>query len=318
VTSDPLAVTPDAVALREIIPLGATRPRWGERIIKVVLASAGFLSVGTTVAIVIALAIPTIEFFGEVSPVDFFTGTEWSPLFSDPKFGVLPLITATLVITGVALIVAVPVGLGSAIYLSEYAHPRVRRILKPTLEVLAGVPTVIFGFFALTFIGPMLQDWWPFGEVGTFSALAAGLVMGVMIVPTIASLSEDAMAAVPHSLREGAYAMGATKREVAMKVVVPAALSGIVAAFVLGVSRAIGETMIVAIAAGGTPNLSFRPDEAMQTMTAFIAAAGMGDQPTGSVGYKTIFAVGSTLFVITLVMNMISIRLVRKYREEYE
>jgi len=299
-------------------PLSSSRIRVGEKVIEALFAGAALLSVVTTVAIVIALALPTFEFFEAVSPVEFFTGTTWAPLFAEPEFGVLPLISATFVITFVALCVAIPVGLGTAIYLSEYAHPRARKILKPLIEVLAGVPTVIFGFFALVFVGPLLRDWWPFGEVGTFSALAAGLVMGVMIVPTIASLAEDAMSAVPHSLREGAYAMGATRREVAIKVVLPAAFSGVIAAIVLGFSRAIGETMIVAIAAGGTPNLSLDPAEAMQTMTAFIAAAGMGDQPTGSIGYKTIFAVGSTLFVMTLIMNLISIRLVRRFREEYE
>ena len=312
------AAGPPPAAASVVRSLSASSPRWGERLIKLLFTAAAYLSIVTTIAIVVALAIPTLEFFRVVNPIDFYTGTEWAPLFADAKFGVLPLISATLVITGVALLVAVPVGLGTAVYLSENAHPRVRKVLKPVIEVLAGIPTVIFGFFALTFVGPFLKEWWPFGEIGTFSALAAGLVMGVMIVPTIASLSEDAMSAVPHSLREGAFAMGATRREVALKVVVPAAFSGIVAAFVLGVSRAIGETMIVAIAAGGTPNLSLDPAEAMQTMTAFIAAAGMGDQPTGSIGYKTIFAVGATLFVMTLVMNLISIRLVRRYREVYE
>lgn len=236
-----------------------------------------------------------------------------------PSFGVLPLVTATLTITFWALLVCIPFGLGAAIYLSEYAQPRTRSVLKPVLEVLAGIPTVVYGFFALTFVTPILQDIWFVGEKPqVFNAISAGLVMGIMILPTVASLAEDAMAAVPQDLRAGAFALGGTKFQVSTRVVVPAALSGIVAGFVLGISRAIGETMIVLIAAGGTPNLSFNPSEAMQTMTAFIAAAGIGDQPTGSVGYKTIFAVGSTLFVMTLVMNMVSIRLVRKYREVYE
>jgi phosphate transport system permease protein len=299
--------------------LGVARPRYGELAIRAVLALCAFVSILTTVGIVVALLEPTIEFFGEVSLTEFFTGTEWSPLFSEPSFGVLPLVGATLVTTFWALVVAIPFGLGAAIYLSEYARPRSRRVLKPLLEVLAGIPTVVYGFFALTFVTPLLQDIWLFGkEPDIFNALSAGLVMGVMILPTVASLSEDAMAAVPAGLREGAAALGSTKLKISTRVVVPAALSGIVASFVLGISRAVGETMIVLIAAGGTPNLSLNPTEGMQTMTAFIASAGLGDQPTGSTGYKTIFAVGTTLFVMTFVMNLLSIRLVRRYREVYE
>jgi phosphate transport system permease protein len=212
--------------------------------------------------------------------------------------------------------VCVPFGLGSAIYLSEYARPRVRGVLKPALEVLAGIPTVVFGYFALTFMTPLLED---IGiDVGSFNALSAGLVMGVMLIPTVASLSEDAMSAVPRELRDGSYALGSTKLQVSTRIVVPAAISGIVASFVLAISRAVGETMIVLIAAGQQPNLTFDPREAVETMTAFIAATGSGDVPTGSIEYKTIFAVGLTLFVMTLVMNVISIRLVRKYREVYE
>jgi phosphate transport system permease protein len=300
-------------------PLGAARPRWGERIIIGALFCCAVLSVIVTVGIVIALLSPTIEFFREVSIREFLTGTKWSPLFANPKFGVLPLVVATLVITVCALAVAVPCGLGTAIYLSEYARPATKRRLKPALEVLAGIPTVVYGFFAIQFISPYVQDWWPIGDdPGIFNGLSAGIVMGLMIIPTIASLSEDAMSAVPQALREGAYALASTKREVATRIVVPAALSGIVASIVLAVSRALGETMIVLIAAGGTPNLTWNPGEAMQTMTAFIGAAGIGDQPTGSVGYKTIFAVGSLLFIITLVMNALSIRFVRKFRETYE
>ena len=299
--------------------LGVARPRYGELVIQGLLFLCAALSVVTTFGILIALAEPTIEFFGDVSITDFYTGTEWSPLFSDAKFGVLPLISATLTTTFWALVVAIPFGLGAAIYLSEYAHDRTRRILKPILEVLAGIPTVVYGFFALTFVTPLLQDIWFIGkEPGVFNALSAGLVMGVMILPTVASLSEDALTAVPQGLRQGAFALGSTKFQVSTKVVVPAALSGIVASFVLGISRAVGETMIVLIAAGGTPAFTFNPTEAMQTMTAFIASAGIGDQPTGSVGYKTLFAVGSTLFVMTFIMNIFSIRLVRKYREVYE
>jgi phosphate transport system permease protein len=299
--------------------LGVARPRYGELLIRVLLFLCAAVSVATTVGILIALLGPTIEFFGDVPIGDFLFGKDWSPLFEPPSFGVIPLVTATLVITFWALVVCIPFGLGAAIYLSEYARPRTRRVLKPVLEVLAGIPTVVYGFFALTFLTPLLRDIWVFGsEPQVFNALAAGLVMGVMILPTVASVSEDAMAAVPSGLREGAYGLGATKLQVSTRVVVPAAFSGIVAAFVLGISRAVGETMIVLIAAGGTPNLSLNPTEAMQTMTAFIASAGLGDQPTGSTGYKTIFAVGSTLFLMTLVMNIFSIRLVRRFREVYE
>lgn len=299
--------------------LMVVRPRYGELLIQASLAACAAVSVITTVGIVIALIEPSLEFFAEVSIKEFFTTTTWAPLFNPPSFGVIPLITGTLVTTFWALVICIPFGLGAATYLSEYASPKTRSFLKPVLEVLAGIPTVVYGFFALTFVTPLLQDIWPGeGGPGVFNALSAGLVMGVMILPTIASLSEDAMSAVPGGLREGALALGANKAQVSTRVVIPAALSGIVAGFVLGVSRAVGETMIVLVAAGGTPNLSFNPLEGMQTMTAFIAAAGLGDQPTGSTGYKTIFAVGATLFAITFVMNMISIRLVRKYREVYE
>ncbi len=300
--------------------LSAAKPRYGERVIVVLLALCALLSVATTVGIVIALFIPTVEFFGSVSIWEFFTSTEWAPLFQRARFGVLPLVAATLTITLCALAVCIPFGLGSAIYLSEYAGRRTRGFLKPALEVLAGIPTVVYGFFALTFVTPLLQDLWigPGDPPQAFNGLSAGLVMGIMILPTVASLAEDAMSAVPQSLRAGAYALGSTKLQVSTRVVVPGALSGIVAAFVLGISRAVGETMIVLIAAGGTPNFSFNPTEAMQTMTAFIAAAGIGDQPTGTIGYKTIFAVGALLFVATFVMNLLSIRLVRRFREVYE
>jgi phosphate transport system permease protein len=281
-----------------------------------VLVLATVVSVLTTIGIVVALFPPTIQFFREHSLVEFLTGTEWSPLFADARFGVLPLVSATLVITFIACAVAIPVGLGAATYLSEYATDRTRRTLKPVLEVLAGIPTVVFGFFALEFVTPILQTLFPGTEI--YNALSAGLVMGVMIIPTVASLAEDAMSAVPRGLREGAYALGSTKRQVATRVVIPGALSGIVAAFILGISRAVGETMIVTIASGGRPNLTLDPTEGMQTMTGFIAAAGLGDQQVGSPGYQTIFAVGSLLFVMTLVMNFLSIRLVRKYREVYE
>jgi phosphate transport system permease protein len=296
--------------------LKAVRRRWGEDVIKGLLALCALVSVATTVGIVVALFIPAIEFFREVSLWDYLTGTEWTALFSQPSFGVLPLVAGTVLVTLVAVLVCAPLGLGAAIYLSEYANERARSILKPTLEVLAGIPTVVFGYFALTFVTPLLQD---VGfKVGPFSALSAALVMGIMLIPTVASVSEDAMSAVPRDLRQGAYALGSTRMQVSTRIVVPAAISGIIASFVLAISRAVGETMIVLIAAGGQPNLTLNPTEAVQTMTAFIAATAQGDVATGTIAYKTIFAVGATLFVMTLVMNMISIRLVRRYREIYE
>ena len=297
-------------------PLAAKRRRLSEDVVRVVLALCALVSIATTVGIVVALVFPALEFFADVDPVDFFTGTDWAPLFEPARFGVVPLIAGTIVVTFWACLVALPLGLGVAIYLSEYARPRLRKWLKPALELLAGIPTVVFGYFALTFVTPLLRDIGIHVEI--FNALAAGLVMGVMLIPTVASLSEDAMRAVPYDLRDGAYALGSTKLQVATRIVVPAAVSGIVASFVLAISRAIGETMIVLIAAGQQPNLTFDPRQAIETMTAFIAATGAGDVPTGSTEYKTIFAVGLTLFVITFAMNIVSIRLVRRYREVYE
>lgn len=312
-----MSTTTTTAAGGPVVSLQRSSPRYGERLIKAILIACAAVSIATTLGIIWALFVPAFEFFKTVPVTDFLFGTQWSPLFADPQFGVLPLVSGTLVITGIACLVALPIGLLTAMYLSEYASDRTRRTLKPVLEVLAGIPTVIFGFFALQFVtAVLLKNIWPQTEV--FNALSAGLVMGVMIIPTVASLSEDAMSAVPRALREGAYALGSSKRQVTLRVVVPAALSGIVAAFVLGVSRAIGETMIVAVAAGLQPNLSLNVFEGMQTMTSFIAAAGSGDQPTGSIGYQTIFAVGALLFLMTLVMNLFSIRMVRKYREVYE
>jgi phosphate transport system permease protein len=296
--------------------LTVSRRRWGEATIRAALFGCALLSVATTVAILVALIGPSIDFFREVPVGDFLLGTEWAPLFNPASFGVLPLVVGTLSVTFWACLVALPFGLGAGIYLSEYAHERTRRMLKPALEVLAGIPTVVYGYFALTFVTPLLQD---VGlNVEVFNVLAAGLVMGVMILPTVASLSDDAMTAVPMSLREGAYGLGASRLQVSTRVVVPAALSGIVAAFVLAISRAIGETMIVAIAAGLQPNLSLNPFEAAETMTTFIASTGIGDVPTGSIEYKTIFAVGATLMVATFLMNLVAIRLVRRFREVYE
>jgi len=296
--------------------LRAERRRWGEDVVKGVLALCALVSVATTIGIVVALFEPAIDFFREVDFFDYITGTRWAPLFANADFGVLPLVAGTVSVTIWACVVCMPFGLGAAIYLSEYAQPRTRAVLKPALELLAGIPTVVFGYFALLFVTPLLRD---LGlDVAVFNALAAGLVMGVMLIPTVASLSEDAMSAVPRDLRSGAYALGSTRLQVSTRIVVPAAVSGIVASYVLAISRAVGETMIVLIAAGQQPTLTFDPVKAVETMTAFIAATGTGDVPTGSIEYKTIFAVGLTLFVATLVMNFFSIRLVRKYREIYD
>lgn len=301
-------------------PTGALRRRQRiEAVIRAALLATALVSVVTTVLIVFSLLEPTTEFFGDVSFGDFFGSTDWGPNFEPASFGVWPIVTGTLVVTGIALLVAVPCGLGAAFYLSEYARPRVRRVLKPILEVLAGIPTVVFGFFALTFVNPKVVDnFWPVGDVSTFTALGAGLVMGVMILPIMTSLAEDAMSAVPQALRQAGFALGATRREVCTKVVFPAALSGIVAATVLSVSRAIGETMIALLAAGNRPNLSANPGEDMQTMTAYIGSTALGDIATQSIQYKTIFAVGSLLFAVTFVLNVVSIRIVRRFREAYE
>ena len=277
---------------------------------------AAAISVLTTIGIVFALVEESVSFFGEVG-TRFFTNGDWTPLFADPEYGIWPLLNGTFLITGIGVLVAVPLGLGTAIYLSEYATPRVRRIVKPVIEVLVGVPTVVFGYFALTFVTPLLvQDL--FGVTVQFNALSAGIVMGIMIMPTIASISEDAMSAVPQGLREGAYGLGATKRQVATRVVFPAAISGIVASIVLGISRGVGETMIVLIAAGLQPNVGIDPTDPFATVTAFMGATAKGDNPAGTIGYESIFACGLTLFVLTLIMNMIAIRFVRKYREVYD
>jgi phosphate transport system permease protein len=270
-----------------------------------------------TAAILIALAVPSISFFAQIPVVDFLFGTRWAPRFADASFGVLPLVTATAWTTAIALAVAVPFGLGAAIYLSEYAHPRARRVLKPILEVLAGIPTVVYGYFALIFVQTVVFREWLQLPTESFSVLAAGVVMGVMIIPTIASISEDAMSAVPVAMRQGSAALGANKMQTTIRVVFPAALSGIIAAVVLGVSRAIGETMIVAIAAGQQARIVGSPLEQGQTMTGFIANAALGDSRVGSLEYDTLYAVGLLLFAITLLMNWISIALVRRFREAY-
>jgi phosphate transport system permease protein len=298
------------------VSLRSTRNQFGELLVKTSLAACALISIITTVGIVISLLLPAIDFFRVVNPIDYLTGTNWAPLFEPAYFGVLPLVVGTFVVTFWALVVAVPCGLGTAIFLSEYASPATRNKLKPVLEILAGIPTVVYGYFALIAVTPILRT---IGvQVDIFNALAAGLVMGIMLIPTVASLSEDAMSAVPQALRDGAYGLGADRLQVATRVVVPAAISGIIASFVLAISRAVGETMIVLIAAGQLPQLTFDPRRTIETLTAFIGSTGNGDLPTGSIEYKTIFAVGLTLFALTLVMNVISIRLVRKYREVYD
>lgn len=300
--------------------LGAARRHYGERVIKAVLFAAASVSILITIGIVASLLGETLAFFqaDAVTVKDFLTGSEWSPLFADPQFGVRPLLQGTLIISAIGLLVAIPLGIGTAVYLSEYAPRRVRAFVKPTLELLAGVPTVVFGYFALTFFTPNVLNGLFNLDVTVFNGLAGGIIVGIMIIPTIASVAEDAMTAVPHALREGAFGLGASKRQVSTRVVVPAALSGIVAAIVLGASRAVGETMIVLIAAGQVPTTSLDPRNPMETMTAFIGATGKGDIPTGTIGYKSIFAVGFTLFVLTLAINAIAIRLVRRYRQVYE
>ncbi len=287
-----------------------------ERWIKAVLFACASISVLTTLGIIATLLWESIGFFREVSIVEFFTGTQWTPLFVPQRFGVLPLITGTLMVTVLSALVALPIGVGSAIYLSEYAPKRVRKVVKPALEVLAGIPTVVYGYFALTFVTPIIRSILP--ETSVFNALSASIVLGIMLIPMVSSLSEDAMMAVPDSLRAGAYALGSTKFEVATRVVVPAALSGIVASFILALSRAIGETMIVTLAAGATPNLTLNPLESIQTMTAYIVQVSMGDTPHGSIEYRTLFAVGMTLFLITFAMNLLGQWVLRRYREVYD
>jgi phosphate transport system permease protein len=307
-----------AVGARAVPRLGEARRRYGEDVIKVILILATLISVLTTTGIVIALLRETLDFFGSISLWDFLSGDKWTPLFEPGSFGVRPLVVGTFLTTVIALVVAAPLGLGAAIFLSEYARPRVRKTLKPILETLAGVPTIVFGYFALTFFTPtVLQDLLHL-DISIFNALAAGIIMGFMILPTIATVAQDAMSAVPQSLREGAYGLGASKFHVSMRVVFPAALSGIVAAVVLGVSRAVGETMIVLVAAGAAASNSIDPREAHLTLASFIGSTAGGDTPTGSIEYKTIFAVGMLLFVITLLMNLVAIRFVRKYRQVYE
>lgn len=287
-----------------------------ERLIEGALFLSALFSIFVTVGIIAVLFFETFEFFKEVSIIDFLTDTQWTPLFAEKHFGVLPLFSGTFLTTAIAIIVALPIGLISAIYLSEYASGRIRTMLKPVLEILAAVPTVVYGYFALLFVTPLLQGLIP--ALAGFNALSPGIVMGVMIIPIVSSLSEDAMHAVPMGLREGAYALGATRLQVATRVVVPAAFSGIAASFILGISRAVGETMILAIAAGQQPRLTLNPLVPVETVTAYIVQVSLGDTPTGTIEYKTIFAVGISLFVVTFVLNMVSYWLRKRFREVYE
>jgi phosphate transport system permease protein len=273
------------------------------------------LSIGTTVGIIVVLTAETFAFLREVPVVEFLTGTEWTPLFAIPRFGVLPLVAGTTLVSLIAMVVALPMGLLSAIYLSEYASAGVRRVVKPVLELLAGIPTVVYGYFALLFVTPLLQKVMP--SLSGFNALGPGIVMGIMILPLVSSLAEDAMRGVPRGLREGSYALGATKMQTSLRVVVPAAFSGITAAFILAVSRAIGETMIVAIAAGQQPRLTWDPTVPVETMTAYIVQISLGDTPQGTLEYRTIFAVGMLLFIGTFGLNLVSAWLRERFREEY-
>lgn len=286
-----------------------------EELIEKLLFGSALLSVFTTLGILGLFIFEAFDFFGEVSIVEFLTGTLWTPLFEPKHFGVLPLVAGTLMVTAISLLVAVPIGLLTAVFLSEYASEKLRRTLKPVLEVLAGIPTVVYGYFALTYVTPLLRLIFP--EIIVFNALSAGLVMGIMIIPMVSSLSEDAMIAVPKSLREGAYALGSQKHEVALKIVFPSALSGIIASVILAISRAIGETMIVSIAAGSTPRFTINPLESIQTMTGYITQISLGEAPFGSIEYNTIFAVGLTLFVMVVVVNTLGNWATKRYWRSY-
>ncbi len=288
-----------------------------ERIIHVLLFACAAVSIATTVGIIFVLGRESIAFFTHVSPIEFLTGTEWAPTFEPARFGILPLVCGTMLIAAGALVVALPIGLGSAIFMSEYAPASVRSVLKPTLEILAGVPSVVYGYFALMFVTPyVLRPLFPQTEV--FNAASAAIVVGVMIIPTISSLCDDALRAVPRHLREAAYALSATKLEVSTRVVLPAALSGVMAAVLLAFARAVGETMAVAIAAGMTSNLTLDPLQRTQTLTGFMVQISQGDTPAGSVAFQTIFAVGATLFLITLSINLIAYKVLQRFKEVYE
>jgi phosphate transport system permease protein len=286
-----------------------------ERAIEGLLLFSALSSIFITLGIVFILFFEALGFFKDVPLWEFLTGTQWTPLFAQPKFGILPLVTGTLLVTGIAVLVSLPVGLIVAIYLSEYAPFKVKEVAKPILELLAAVPTVVYGYFALLFLTPILQKFIP--NLSGFNALSPGIIMGIMIIPYVSSVSEDSMKAVPMHIREGSYAMGATKFQTAFKVIIPAAFSGIAAAFIIGISRAIGETMVVAIAAGMMPNLTLNPIEPVQTLTAYIVGVSLGDVPHGTIEYKTIFAAGITLFLMTLLLNILGFWFRKRIREVY-
>lgn len=290
--------------------------KYKETAIEAFLALCSLITVLTTLGIILVLGVESVKFFREVSFIEFFTGTEWTPLFANKKFGILPLVSGTFLTTFIAILVALPLGLTIAIYLNEYAHPKFTAVVKPLLEILAAIPTVVYGFFALTFVTPLLQTFLP--NLSGFNALSAGLVMGVMIIPYISSLSEDALRAVPKSLREAAYGMGSTKLQTAFKVMVPAASSGIIVSVILAISRAIGETMIVAVAAGQEPKFTFNPLTSVETITTYIVQVSMGDVPRNSLEYSTIFSAGLALFIFTFILNNISFMIKRKYHQKYE
>lgn len=293
-----------------------TRRKTEEFIVVNLLRLSGVISIVTTIGIISILGVNSIPFFSEVGFKEFFTGLKWTPLFIPQNFGILPLVNGTFLVAFIAATTALVFGLGSAFYLSEYASRNLRKIIKPFLEILAGIPTVVYGYFALTFVTPIIQFFFP--ETIIFNALSAGIVMGIMIIPMVSTLSEDAMSAVPLSLREAAYALGAKKYQVALRVVFPSAISGIVASFILAISRAIGETMIVSLAAGGKPALTLNPLDAIQTMTAFIVTVSQGETQQGSIEYNSIFAVGLLLFFLTFMMNIIGRLIVTKYAQQYE
>ena len=298
-------------------PRSAAATRRGEQVIELLLRAAAAIGVVTTVGIVVVLVVEAYSFFLEISPVDFFTGTRWSASILPYAFGVIPLITSTLMIAAIALAIAVPLGVLAAVWMSEYASQPVRAVVKPVLELLAGIPTIVYGFFAITVISPLLKAT-ILPDLGTFSALAAGIVVGILVLPLVASLTEDALRSVPRNLREGSYALGATRFETVRRVLLPAALSGIAAAVILAMSRAIGETMAVVLAAGTNPQFTLDPTKSVQTMTAFIVQISLGDTPAESIQFKALFAVGATLFAMTFTLNLISAWVVRRYRNVYE
>lgn len=295
---------------------GKTWVKTRETMVRWICFVCALASVATTFGIIFVLSREAFTFFREVSPITFFTGRVWTPLFSPPRFGVLPLLCGTFLVAVGAGLFALPVGLLSAVFLSEYASPRARSILKPILEILAGIPTVVYGYFGLFFVTPLLRRFFPTMDV--FNALSGAIVVGIMILPLVSSLCEDALSAVPRPLREGGYGLGSTKMEVTTRIVIPAALSGIMASFILALSRAVGETMAVTLAAGSTPKLTLNPAQSIQTMTSYIVQVSQGDTPVGGTGYRTIFAVGLTLFVITFLMNLLAARLVKRFRNVYQ